>query len=330
MKGQLLLPSPSSFSLVREASDAAARASHRPTPPNPGLEGEAKEPSDAEPKKKDKAASKDKADAKDKDEPKEDEGKSKASLCTGFDLNLLTALSHSACEVKDAKATDVKAVDMKNKLVVKLADSSKVEPGGKLEVMVQFTNKGKEPLALDFLLNPSPRFRTKAYDANEKRVDVPAGHEPMVPSGLERGAATQGVGRVTLVPQGTAHAKVIWDASKMRWAPEKLKGTPPEMGFPRVAAGPLGKGEIHAQGRHAALERDGRHRPRDQRAQADRRGREVAASAPPAKPRALFIGTPAFAVPALEALLRWPTSWASCANPISLLVARRRSRRPQR
>ncbi len=246
MKGQLLLP----FALLLLAGSGGLGCGGKSKPPadptDPGLEGEAKEPSDAEPKKKDKAASKDKdKDAKDKDEPKEgDEGKSKASLCTGFDLDLLTALSHSACEVKDAKATDVKAVDMKNKLVVKLApSSSKVEPGGKLEVIVQFTNKGKEPLALDFLLDPSPRFQTEAYDAKQKRVDMPAGREPMVPSGLERGAATQGVGRVTLVPQGTAHAKVVWDASKMRWAPEKLKGTPPEMGFPRVAAGPLGKGK---------------------------------------------------------------------------------------
>jgi hypothetical protein len=30
---------------------------------------------------------------------------------------------------------------------------------------------------------------------------------------------------------------------KMKWAPEKFKGTPPERGFPRAPAGPLAKGK---------------------------------------------------------------------------------------
>ena len=34
-----------------------------------------------------------------------------------------------------------------------------------------------------------------------------------------------------------------WDAVKMKWAPDKLKGTPPEKGYPRVPAGPLPKGK---------------------------------------------------------------------------------------
>ena len=32
---------------------------------------------------------------------------------------------------------------------------------------------------------------------------------------------------------------------KTRWAPEKLKGTPPEMGYPRAPAGPLLKGKYN-------------------------------------------------------------------------------------
>jgi len=36
---------------------------------------------------------------------------------------------------------------------------------------------------------------------------------------------------------------VPWEAVRTRWAPEKYAGTPPEMGFPRVSAGPLGKGK---------------------------------------------------------------------------------------
>jgi hypothetical protein len=34
-----------------------------------------------------------------------------------------------------------------------------------------------------------------------------------------------------------------WDAVKTRWAPEKLKGTPPEKGYPRAPAGALPKGK---------------------------------------------------------------------------------------
>jgi hypothetical protein len=29
----------------------------------------------------------------------------------------------------------------------------------------------------------------------------------------------------------------------MKWAPEKVRGTPPERGYPRTAAGPLPKGK---------------------------------------------------------------------------------------
>jgi hypothetical protein len=174
-----------------------------------------------------------------------EEGKSKASICTGFELDLVNALNNSACEVPNQKATDVKAVDLKKRLQVKLSTSAnKVEPGGKVDLIVQFVNKGKEPLVLDFMLDPSPRFTTEAYDAKKKRVDMPATHEPMIPSGVTRGEPSpQTVGRVVIVQNGTAHAKVPWEASRMRWAPEKLKGTPPEMGFPRLPAGPLPKGK---------------------------------------------------------------------------------------
>jgi hypothetical protein len=48
---------------------------------------------------------------------------------------------------------------------------------------------------------------------------------------------------VTLVANGKGWVRLGWDATRMRWAPEKLKGTPPEQGYPRVPAGPLPKGK---------------------------------------------------------------------------------------
>jgi hypothetical protein len=36
---------------------------------------------------------------------------------------------------------------------------------------------------------------------------------------------------------------VQWEAVKMTWAPEKVRGTPVEHGFPRKPSGPLAKGK---------------------------------------------------------------------------------------
>jgi hypothetical protein len=174
----------------------------------------------------------------------EGEGKSKASACTGFDLDLMAALIQSACEVPNPSASAPQK-DMKGLLEVKVTTSSnKAAPGAHVDVIVTFINKGKEPLPLDFVLDPTPRFMVEAYDAKNKRIDMPAGAPPPYPPGTaDRPPANQGVARVTLVPNGTAHVKLGWDANRMKWAPEKVKGTPPEMGYPRTPNGPLGGGK---------------------------------------------------------------------------------------
>ncbi len=182
-------------------------------------------------------------DAADAGEAKGENGepaKSKASTCTGADIDLMSALIQSACEVPNPKPDD-KPRDLKAALDVKVAPSSnKIAPGGHTDLIVTFTNKSKEPLPLDFVLDPTPRFAVEAYDLKGTRVDLPKGPQPAMP---DRPPSNQGTARVTLVPNGSAHVKLAWDATKMKWAPEKLKGTPPEMGFPRAANGPLGKGK---------------------------------------------------------------------------------------
>ena len=46
-----------------------------------------------------------------------------------------------------------------------------------------------------------------------------------------------------LVENGSGRVHLKWEATKMKWAPEKYRGTPPERGFPRAPAGPLVKGK---------------------------------------------------------------------------------------
>ncbi len=105
------------------------------------------------------------------------------------------------------------------------------------------TNKSGAPLPLSFTLDPTPRFPTETYDAKKKRVDMPAGNPPALPKGMPaREATSHETARITLVANATAKLTIPWDAVKMKWAPEKLKGTPPESGYPRTPAGPLTKG----------------------------------------------------------------------------------------
>jgi hypothetical protein len=77
-----------------------------------------------------------------------------------------------------------------------------------------------------------------------KRIDPPPGDPPKPPAGAPaKEAATPSTARITLVANGKATVHVGWDATRTRWAPEKYRGTPLEMGYPRAPAGPLPKGK---------------------------------------------------------------------------------------
>jgi hypothetical protein len=158
----------------------------------------------------------------------------------------MSALNLSACEAfKDPNA---KPVDLKDKVVVTAsADSASVAPGGHAEVLVTFKNKSSGPIALDFVVDPTPRFSVETFNArSNRRVDMPPGSEPRLPKGTDpRVPGEAKLARVTLVANGVATVHVPWDAVKTRWAPEKLKGTPPEMGYPRAPAGPLARGKYN-------------------------------------------------------------------------------------
>jgi hypothetical protein len=170
----------------------------------------------------------------------------KKDVCVGFDIsNLEDLLAKSDCEVPDAKPDMLQNPDTKGKLEVTVAASpTKVAPGGKVDLVVSFQNKTKDPMALNFRIDPIARFETETYDAKKKRADMPAGQPPPPPKG--HSAPPPGdakVARVTVAPSGYARVRVPWEAVKMKWAPEKVRGTAVEKGYPRTPAGPLGKGK---------------------------------------------------------------------------------------
>jgi hypothetical protein len=166
--------------------------------------------------------------------------------CAGFDVNNLEEiLLKSACEESGVKPDTISPVDMKGKLAVTVSASpTKTTPGGKADLLVTFANKTKEPITLHFRIDPMPRLEVETYNAKGKRVDMPAGNPPPPPKGATQPPPSEAKSaKLTLAAAGSARMRVGWEAVKMKWAPDKYKGTPPERGYPRTAAGPLPKGK---------------------------------------------------------------------------------------
>ncbi len=133
---------------------------------------------------------------------------------------------------------------MKGVLEVKaMAASMKVQPGGTIDITVNFTNKSKGVLPLSFMVNPLPRFEIETYDAKGKRVDMPSGDHPAWPSTHVTADPEQKTAQIKLAENGTGRVHLKWEATKMKWAPEKAKGAANGSPYPRTAAGPLPKGK---------------------------------------------------------------------------------------
>jgi hypothetical protein len=168
--------------------------------------------------------------------PKKDE-------CSVFDeANIEGVLLKSACEVP---APTGQPPDTSKTLAVKVSITPNVlAPGAHGDVVVSFTNKSNAVLPLYFTIDPMPRFDIETYNVKGVRMDLPKNSPPPLPAGIaprEPGEAK--TARIMLAPNGTARMPLGWDAVKTRWAPEKLKGTPPEKGYPRAPAGALPKGK---------------------------------------------------------------------------------------
>jgi hypothetical protein len=171
--------------------------------------------------------------------PKKDE-------CVGFDVQSLEdILSKAPCEVANQKPDSISPVDMKGKVEVKVdASPTTTAPSGKVDLVVSIVNKTKEPITLNFRIDPTPRFDVEVLDKKGKRIDVPAGTPPDPPKGHSPPPpADAKTAKLTIAAGGTARQRVQWEAVKMVWAPEKVRGTPAERGFPRKPGGPLAKGK---------------------------------------------------------------------------------------
>lgn len=162
-----------------------------------------------------------------------------ANACVGFDFDLVAYLSKAACEVAKDSAGGP-PLDPAKRLEVKVVPSSvRVAPGGRVDITLLYKNKGDVPLPLTFAVNPLPDFVIEAYDTKGKRVDLPAGKPPPIPSSIVRpGDPAVTAARVTLAPHGTGKVTLGWDAVRTKWAPEKLKGAVGSA-YPRAPAGPL-------------------------------------------------------------------------------------------
>lgn len=185
-------------------------------------------------------------DNKEKGEKSDKEGGPKKDDCAGFEIaSLEDALLKSACEVPNAKPDTVPNAELKGKVEVTVSSSpTKLSPGGKADLLVAFVNKTKEPITLSFRIDPTARFDVEVYDKKNKRVDMPAGQPPTPPKGhTAPPPADPKVAKVTIAPNGSARQRVPWEAVKMAWAPDKVRGWPVERGFPRKPAGPLPKGK---------------------------------------------------------------------------------------
>ncbi len=165
--------------------------------------------------------------------------------CTGFEEPKLDeALMKVACEMKDTSASQG-SVDVKDKLEIRVMPfPTKVVQSGIMEIVVSFVNKSKEPLTLYFQINPEPHFTVEAYDAKNKRVDIPGGNPPPFPKDMAQPVSAEPkIAKYTIAPNGNGKVKLNWTAAKMKWDPSKVKGAILDRGYPRTVAGPLPKGK---------------------------------------------------------------------------------------
>lgn len=162
------------------------------------------------------------------------------SACSGVDFdNLEEALRQ--CETPMPKASEVPS--LKDKLEVRVtASTTSTLPGGRVDLQVVLRNKVSEPVALYFTGDPNPRFEVEALDAKGKRADLPKEKWPGYPKGFKPETREAKAWKLTLDRNGTARLKVVWDAVKTKWAPDKAK-TWEGRGYPREPAGGLPRGK---------------------------------------------------------------------------------------
>jgi hypothetical protein len=175
-----------------------------------------------------------------------DEGKkAPPSKCKGFEISdLLAVLNLTECELPEGTA-DPQEREVKDLLEIKVSPEQHATPGSPAKVRILYKNKSKKDLALDFVVDPEPRFTIEVLNAKGKHADNPPGEEPSLPTSVSDAPVPERrYARVTLTPNGSAGLTLTWNTVKYKWASqERAKGSLPGRGFPRDPAGPLPKGK---------------------------------------------------------------------------------------
>ena len=178
-------------------------------------------------------------------------GGEKKDECVGFDIgNLEDMLLKSSCEEPSVKPDSISPVDLKGKLLVTVSASpTKSAGGGKVDLLVTFANKSKEPLTLHFKLDPVPRFELEVYDVKKgKRADMPAPPTPPPPKGATQPPPSEAKSaKITIAPNGTARAHALGSGEDEVGARE-VPRHPARARLSACARRPLGEGEIQRQG----------------------------------------------------------------------------------
>lgn len=146
------------------------------------------------------------------------------------------------CETSMPKKSELPS-NLKDKLELRVSSSTPaITGGGQVDLTVFLQNKSKESLSLFFSGDPEPQFDVEALDAKGRRVDQPAGRQPPYPKGYTPPSREAKAVRVSLKAGATVRVKLPWVASKMKWAPDKLKEWEGR-GYPKAPAGDLPRGK---------------------------------------------------------------------------------------
>ncbi len=131
---------------------------------------------------------------------------------------------------------------LREKLEWKLvASTPQITAGGRVDLSLALKNRSSEMVPLYFLVD-GPVFVVQAFDAKGKRVDLPAG-KPKAPQGVIVEEGPPKVARLNVTAGATLKARLVWDAVKTRWAPDKIEGSfVTQATFPRAPAGNLALG----------------------------------------------------------------------------------------
>ncbi|MDB4942359.1 MAG: hypothetical protein JWP97_1893 [Labilithrix sp.] len=144
----------------------------------------------------------------------------KEAACTMAEIDSL-AESLRGCDVPMPKPAEL-TPGLADKLELSVTTNTpSVQPGGRVDVTLTMKNRTADPLTLYFSGEGKIRFEVEAYDAKgARRIDIPNGKPPK--NAFPPGRPTK-VARIILLGGGSARVRVPWDATKSRWAPEKVR-----------------------------------------------------------------------------------------------------------